>query len=91
MNIEDKALLILAAKADGRVLSEADIERGLWNPLENSLEAFNLLVHLKIKLIFIGDAILTGFCEEDENIPLGKDAYISARRAIVRCAAKRTI
>ena len=96
----DKELLRLAAKsadieiqwdeASNRWVMPND-EDGwfsivVWNPLENSTQAFNLAVKLRLDVLIRGIATIVPY-SDTKPVKHGENPYAATRRAIVQTAA----
>jgi len=95
IQIDDKGLLTLAAKAIGFTFEDhydddqywpwVEETQDFWNPLFQNEDAFSLMVKLKIDVAFhprcvsVGDADLEFYDD---------DPYAATRRAIVKAAAE---
>jgi len=96
----DKELLRLAAKsADIEIQWDESIngwampndEDGWfsivkWNPLENSTQAFNLAVKLRLDVLIRGIATIVPY-SDTKPVKHGENPYAATRRAIVQTAA----
>jgi len=98
--MEDKELLELAAKADGKCLSWMTNNKAcfvgdeIWSPLDDDCDAFRLAVSLKLFVHSFEESIC-GFPLDNDGVlfneiyePHGNDPYAATRRAIVRAAAE---
>ena len=100
MTETDKELLRLAAKcADIYIEWEEQIDDWVmpndedgwfsivrWNPLENSAQAFNLAVKLRLDIRIGAHATLVPF-RDTQPVKHGENPYAATRRAIVQTAA----
>lgn len=100
MTEADKELLRLAAKAaDIQIEWEEEISDWVmpndedgwfsivrWNPLENSAQAFNLAVRLRLDVCIRGIATIVPF-KDTKPVKHGENPYAATRRAIVQTAA----
>lgn len=97
----DKELLELAAKAAGIEIEWDESLDSLvmpndedgwfsivrWNPLDNSTQAFNLAVKLRLDILIRGIETLVPF-RDLRGIKHGENPYAATRRAIVEAAAE---
>lgn len=91
--MNDRELLELAAKADGRTPSlDRGYAFGVWNPLTDDGDALRLAVKLGVTVYPPEDEHddATASYQPDGwiNEPQGSDPYAATRRAIVRAAAE---
>ncbi len=98
--MNDKELLRLAAKsADIEIEWDESLngwvmpndEHGWfsivrWNPLENSTQAFNLAVKLRLDILIRGIQTLVPY-SDTKPVMHGENPYAATRRAIVQTAA----
>ena len=97
--MNDKELLILAAKAVGYTLEEhyyviTDDDQyypwcvttdDFWNPLIDNADAFRLMVTLKLHVMFWAASLSV----DDRPLEMYEnDSYAATRRAIVKAAAE---
>ena len=100
--MEDKELILLAAKAVGldalgwwddtagclKYPHRSDLtDSHLWNPLADDGDALRLAVRLNIYVWCIGDTD-TSIADDVSEKHIGQDRYQATRRAIVRAAAE---
>ena len=98
--MNDKELLRLAAKsADIEIEWDEALNRWVmpndedgwfsivvWNPLDNSAQAFNLAVKLRLDVLIRGIQTLVPY-SDTKPVMHGENPYAAPRRAIVRAAA----
>lgn len=98
--MNDKELLRLAARAANIEIEWDESLNGwampndedgwfsivVWNPLENSAQAFNLAVKLRLDVLIRGIATLVPF-KDEKLVYHGENPYAATRRAIVQTAA----
>lgn len=98
--MNDKELLRLAAKsADIEIEWDEALNRWVmpndedgwfsivvWNPLDNSAQAFNLAVKLRLDVLIRGIQTLVPY-SDTKPVMHGENPYAATRRAIVRAAA----
>jgi hypothetical protein len=58
----------------------------VWNPLENSAQAFNLAVKLRLDVLIRGIQTLVPY-SDTKPVKHGENPYAATRRAIVQTAA----
>ena len=97
----DKKLLELAAKAaDIQIEWDESLDSWVipndedgwfsvvrWNPLDNSTQALNLAVKLRLDILIRGIETLVPF-KDLRGVKHGENPYAATRRAIVRAAAE---
>ena len=97
----DKELLELAAKAaDIQIEWDESLDSWVipndedgwfsvvrWNPLDNSAQAFNLAVKLRLDVNIRGIATIVPF-RDTKPVKHGENPYAATRRAIVETAAE---
>lgn len=100
LSVQDVELLTKAAKAVGfEIVAFADngcavLDDGcLWNPLDDDGQALRLAVAAKLSADFFEDVILVGYTPNANDCDqvaesTADDAFLAARRAIVRAAAE---
>lgn len=90
MQLSDRELLELAAKAAGISHWKDDELWDNWNPLDDSCDAFYLMVKLNMDVgLNHPEACIKAAVDEDWiTEPWGDDPYAATRRAITRAAAE---